>query len=151
MPDAGEQLRQAISSGLPAIRNRIAGRVPMEVLALVGGIGMRLEHLGSDPNRLLPGSDELYIVRRIVEDYLPSTLEGYLQLPRTYADTQAVTDGKTAKEVVIEQLELLRDRLAEVDDAARRGDASTLLTNRRFLQDRFGSSDSLKLDGDAGG
>jgi hypothetical protein len=53
-------------------------------------------------------------------------------------------DGRTAAQVVLDQLTLLDSKLEEVAEAVNKNDTDALLANGRFLEDRFGSP-SLKL------
>lgn len=141
---------QAVFQGLSAARARIAGRVPMEVLCEVGLIielvGPLLAESGmAGADRLASSSDAVDILRRISTDYLPSALDAYLKLPRDYADAEPLNDGRTAKEGLLAQLAILRDRVEEASEAARRGDTDALLASQRFLESRFGASDALTL------
>ena len=52
----------------------------------------------------------------------------------------AVQDGKTAKDVLIEQLQLISQKMKETSQAMYQNDADRLLANARFLQDRFARS-----------
>ena len=81
-------------------------------------------------------------------DYLPSTLQAYLNLPRAYATVHRFSDGRTAAQVLIDQLTLLDKKLGDVADAVNKNDADALLANGRFLEDRFGGSD-LKVPSEA--
>jgi hypothetical protein len=51
-----------------------------------------------------------------------------------------VQDGKTPKEVLLDQLTLLESKMSEVADDVHRNDSDRLLANGRFLQERFGRS-----------
>jgi len=74
----------------------------------------------------------------------PATLQTYLNLPRAYAILHRMPDGRTAAQVVLDQLTLLDSKLEEVAEAVNKNDTDALLANGRFLEDRFGSP-SLKL------
>jgi hypothetical protein len=89
-------------------------------------------------------------VRRIAFDYLPQTLERYLQLSRELADRHPIADGRTAAQSVQEQLVLLERRLGELTRSYHDKDASGLLIHGRFLRDTFGQ-DALRLDDDPTG
>jgi hypothetical protein len=89
---------------------------------------------------LPPGSPELFVIERTASDYLPISLQAYLNLPRAYATMHPVQDGKTPKEVLLDQLTLLENKMSEVADDVHRNDSDRLLANGRFLQERFGRS-----------
>jgi hypothetical protein len=93
---------------------------------------------------LPPGSPELFIIERTATDYLPTSLQAYLNLPRAFATRRPVQDGKTPNEILLDQLTLLETKMNEVADDVHRHDSDRLLANGRFLQERFGRS-SLSL------
>jgi hypothetical protein len=59
-------------------------------------------------------------------------------LPRGYANRVAVSEGRTARQVLLAQLALLEAKLGEVLDAIAKGDSDRLLAHGGFLEDRFG-------------
>jgi hypothetical protein len=97
---------------------------------------------------LLPRLDELrdrgtisakdsFTVVETVRRYLPDTLGAYLRLPRLYAQVQALSDGRTASQTLLDQLRVLDTSLKDVAKSAFAGDAETLVTNGQFLQSKF--------------
>jgi hypothetical protein len=123
----------------------ITGKVPAEVMAKVLSIRQIIFGILPRSGNLPPGSPELFVVERTATDYLPRSLESYLSLPRAYATSHPVQDGKTPKQVLLDQLALLESKMKEVAADVSRNDADRLLANGRFLEDRFGRSQlSLK-------
>jgi hypothetical protein len=129
-------VRQALDT---QVRN-ITGKVPPEVMVRV--LKIRQIVLGILPRsgNLPPGSPLLFIIDRIATDYLPTSLEAYLNLPRAYATSHPVQDGKTPTDVLLDQLALLENKMNEIADDIHRNDADRLLANGRFLEGRFGRS-----------
>jgi phage shock protein PspC (stress-responsive transcriptional regulator) len=84
-------------------------------------------------------------VRRIAFEYLPQTLERYLQLPADLAGAHRIGGGTTAAQSLQEQLELLDSRLGDLTRSYYEKDAAGLLIHGRFLRDKFAESD-LRLD-----
>jgi hypothetical protein len=123
----------------------VSGRVPADVLAKVQSIQQIILGILPRSGALPPGSPELFVVERTATDYLPTSLESYLNLPRAYATLHPVQDGKTAKQVLMDQLTLLESKMTEVADDVHRNDTDRLLANGRFLEERFGRS-ALSLD-----
>src|SRR5690349_24840721 len=74
-----------------------------------------------------PGSPDLFVVGRTATDYLPSALQAYLNLPRTYATLHKMPNGKTADQVLDDQLTLLSSKMDEVADAVHKKDSDALL------------------------
>jgi hypothetical protein len=126
----------------------VSGRVPADVLAKVQNIQQIILGILPRSGALPPGSPELFVVERTATDYLPTSLESYLNLPRAYATLHPVQDGKTAKQVLMDQLSLLESKMTEVADDVHRNDTDRLLANGRFLEERFGRS-ALSLDSPA--
>ncbi|WP_462188073.1 hypothetical protein, partial [Frankia sp. CcWB2] len=93
------------------------------------------------PHLLRPGSPETFAVERTVADYLPTAVETYLGLPRAYAETHRLPDGRTPRDVLLATLALLAGGMREVTEAAARGDTAQLLAHSCFLTDRFGPTE----------
>jgi hypothetical protein len=126
----------------------VSGRVPADILAKVQNIQQIILGILPRTGALPPGSPELFVVERTATDYLPTSLESYLNLPRAYATLHPVQHGKTAKQVLMDQLSLLESKMTEVADDVHRNDTDRLLANGRFLEERFGRS-ALSLDSPA--
>jgi len=88
--------------------------------------------------------DNLYTVRETVLRYLPETLANYAALPPAFRATRVLKEGKTARDLLTQQLTILDDRLKEVLDNVARGDAEALLANGRFLEAKFRERDFLQ-------
>ena len=118
----------------------VGGRVPPDVLAKLQSIQQIILGILPRSGALPPGSPELFVVERTATEYLPTALESYLDLPRAYATLHPVQDGKTPKQVLMDQLTLLETKMNEVADDVHRNDTDRLLANGRFLEERFGRS-----------
>ncbi len=86
------------------------------------------------------GSPEAYSVMATATDYLPEAVGAYLRLPRQWADTRPIENGKTSLMLLIDQLDLLAGTMDKILDAALRSDAEALIVHGRFLQAKFGTS-----------
>jgi hypothetical protein len=124
----------------------VNGKVPDDVMGKVQSIRQIILGILPRSGTLPPGSPELFIVERTATDYLPTALESYLNLPRAYATLHPVQDGKTPRQLLVDQLALLESKMGEVADDVNRNDTDRLLANGRFLQERFGRS-GLSLPG----
>ena len=121
MSIAGGKLSPQLQSKLQEIADTITGILP---------------HYTEFP----AGSPDLFVVGRTATDYLPSALQAYLNLPRAYATLHKMPNGKTADEVLGDQLTLLSSKMDEVADAVHKRDSDALLANGRFLEEKFGAS-----------
>jgi len=118
---AGGKLPPPLMSKLQEISDTIMGILP---------------HYADFP----PGSPDLFVVGRTATDYLPSALQAYLNLPRAYATLHKMPNGKTADQVLDDQLTLLASKMGEVADAVHQKDSDALLANGKFLEEKFGAS-----------
>ncbi len=71
-------------------------------------------------------------------DYLPEAIGAYTRLPRQWADSRPIENGKTSLMVLIDQFDLLGATMDAIFDAVVRVDADALIAHGRFLQEKFG-------------
>lgn len=134
-----------IRGALDRIQAESAKQLPPELAAKVAEIRQTI--LEVLPKVSSSGVDrrDLFALERTVSDYLPRTIDNYATLPRAYADKHQVQDGKTPRQLLAEQLELIEDKMREISDAVAKDDVDKLLAQGRFLEERFGKSDELAL------
>ena len=77
---------------------------------------------------------ETWLLRQICIDYLPGALEHFIALPSGLA-SERVLDGRTARQVLDEQLALIESRLDEMAARSYRSEARGLLNHARFVAD----------------
>jgi hypothetical protein len=88
----------------------------------------------------LPATDEplqladhdTWLLRQICIDYVPGALEHYIALPADLA-SEPLLDGRSARHVLDEQLELIESRLDELATRVYRREAGGLLVHARFV------------------
>ena len=85
----------------------------------------------------------LFTVRETVLRYLPETLANYVALPPVFRATQALKDGKSARQLLGEQLTLLDTKMREIVANVAGADAQALLANGKFLEMKFQQPDFL--------
>lgn len=139
---------EQVQESLANLRKEIRGRVPGDIAGKVERIAVAIETVLPKAGELSGSSRYLFALERTATDYLPTTVHAYLDLPRQYADTRVIQDGKTAHQIVSEQLDTLVAQMDEVVDAANRGDVDRLLAQGRFLDERFGQK-ALTIEGPA--
>ena len=64
-------------------------------------------------------------------------LETYLKLPTAYARFHSIRNGKTPKDLLLEQLEILDAEMLNVVVDLHKNDTQALITHGRFLKDKF--------------
>ncbi len=96
-------------------------------------------------DQLTQGSSQTYSVMATATDYLPEALEGYLRLPRDWANSRPVDAGRTSLMVLIDQLDLLAHTMGQIFDAACRADAAALVAHGQFLAEKFAAPSRLSV------
>jgi hypothetical protein len=118
------------------------GVVPAPVLSRVKRVAGTLRETLPRLRNLGLGSPQAYSVMATATDYLPEALGGYLRLPRQWADSRPVENGKSSLMLLIDQLDLLGATMDKIFDAVVRVDADALVAHGRFLQEKFGHASS---------
>ena len=137
-----DALQRSLSALLAETRNKL----PQDLWEKVHAVASTVVDVM--PAYRAPGgleAQDRFVVERTVVDYLPSSVQSYLKLPAVYRSSPLPeTGGKTAGQLLSEQLDLLVQRMRQVADTAYRKDLETLLVHGRFLRSKFGPS-SLDL------
>jgi hypothetical protein len=139
-----EEIRLGLNRLLKVIRGKVAADIQLRVERIRDSILVTLE---AEQDRVA-GDLNAHLIRQTALDYLPTALSSYMALPRAYAERRPVAAGRTPHDVLLEQLDLMDDKMRETADAILAHDSEKLLANGRFLADRFATS-SLRLDGAA--
>jgi len=124
------KLVDGVASGLPKESLNVLHSIQRTLAELLP----RLQELSD--RGVISGKDSFTVVET-VRRYLPDTLAAYLRLPKYYAQIQLLSDGRTAAQTLLDQLQVLDTSLKDVAKSAFAGDAQTLVTNGQFLQNRF--------------
>jgi len=78
------------------------------------------------------------LINAVTRD-LPETVRNYGRLPAAFANLHAIENGKTCKQLLLEQLELLDVQLQKIAESVFLDDAEALVVNGKFLQEKFHS------------
>jgi hypothetical protein len=126
-------------AALDAVESMVArGVVPAPVASRVSRVSRTVRDTIPRLSNLGAGSQQAYNVMATATDYLPEAIDGYLRLPRQWADSRPVDRGKTSLMILIDQLDLLAATMDKVFDAVCRADAAALVAHGRFLAEKFG-------------
>ncbi|MBF4461479.1 hypothetical protein ITJ46_02865 [Rathayibacter sp. VKM Ac-2878] len=129
-----------IVAALDRVTASTKDRVPPIVAARIQRIDETVREMVPRLDRLGGMSRQGHTVVATATSYLPEAVEGYLRLPRDFADRRAVYKGKTSLMVLCDQLDLLGATLDRISDAVSRQDASALIAHGQFLADKFTES-----------
>ena len=92
-------------------------------------------------NDLASAPDQRHVVERMIIDYLPMSIQTYVNLPRTFALQSRVEGKKTAHDELIEQLGILDTESDRIRTAVYTRDVDALSDQSRFLREKFGRSE----------
>ncbi len=134
--EEGDPRTQAeIIAALDRLATRVEGIVAAEDVAALRRIREEAAlALTPDEGALDLTDHETWLVRQICIDYLPRALEHYLALPSELA-LEPVLDGRSARQVLDEQLALIEGRLHAMAERTYKREAGGLLNHARFVAD----------------
>ncbi len=133
-----------LSEQLRLLRRSMKGearRLPDDANAILLRILDALDEIVARWGELASSPDQTHVVEQMVLDYLPTSVQTYLNLPRTYALQNRVDGRKTAHEELLEQLTILETESTRIRAAVYARDVDALSDQSRFLRDKFGRSD----------
>ena len=134
-PPTADDIERALVS---AERMATDGHAPAPVQARVRRVTGIVRALLPRLSTVGVQSRDSYAIVATATDYLPESLAAYLSLPRDWADTRPVANGKSSLLLLIDQLDLLATTMNAMYDAANRADAGALIAQGRFLDEKFG-------------
>jgi hypothetical protein len=140
-PSGKSSDKAAASTSSNVARQLRQSELPIDVQVKVEQLRRKVDVLLGYADRFPPFSQDLYLVRQTLTDYLPRTLNAFLALPQEAVDRPLNVGGKTARQELKAQLDLLDTKLDDIAQDLQRQDADRLLANRRFLESRFGDRD----------
>jgi len=124
--DSLDELISASMSRLPAEAAERLKRIHTVVTELAPKLfdgGVAMEHV-------------VTLVNAVTRD-LPGTVKNYLRLPTAFASMHIVENGKTSKQLLLEQLDILDGQLGKIATNIYKDDAEALVTNGWFLKEKF--------------
>jgi hypothetical protein len=121
-----------------------SGRLGPDVVTPLGALLDILDEIVTKWDDLLVAPEQSHVVQQMIVDYVPTSLQTYLNIPATYALTARVAGKKSAHDELLDQLSLLTTEAEKIRAAVYTKDLDALGDQSRFLQDKFGTS-SLDL------
>ncbi len=105
-----------------------------QILDALDEVVARWDDLSSAP-------DQQHVVEQMITDYLPTSIQAFLNLPRTFALNSRVEGKKTAHDELVEQLTILAKESDRIRTAVLSRAVDALSDQSRFLRDKFSRSD----------
>lgn len=131
---------EEILASVQRVQQQVRAVAPPAVTARVDRISQTVTDMVPRLDRLGMGSQQAHTVVATATSYLPEAVGAYLRLPRSFADTRVVAQGKTSLMLLVDQLDLLGATLTQISDAVSRQDANALIAHGAFLEQKFSSS-----------
>jgi len=132
-----DEIREELESLVKSIRKKVS----KDILAKVESIKESILQILPSIVDVTSADYNIYTIRQTALEYLPETLANYLNLPRAFRQLHPVKDGKTAKQLLLEQLDLLDQRMKEVAVDFYRNDTERLMAHGRFLEEKCRTTD----------
>lgn len=120
--------------------NRSAGRLPAQAVVLARSVLDVVREVVQTSRERELDIRAVILVRGILDDYLPTTLNGYLALAPEVVDAPGPS-GRTPRDSLIEQLVTLENSALDLLDATSSRDVDALMSQGNFLSTKFSRSD----------
>jgi hypothetical protein len=130
---SADEIRDELEDLVRSIRKKVPKEIMVRVESIKQSILAILPYI-ADVNS---SDHNVYVIRQTALDYLPEALQNYLNLPPVFAAIHPVRNGKTAKQLLAEQLDLLDRQMREIVEDIHRNDTQKLIVHGRFLEDKF--------------
>ncbi len=140
---AGASAEQ-LAAQLKMLRRAIKGdarRLTDDANAILLRILDALDEIVARWNELASAPDQRHVVERMTIDYLPTSVETFLNLPRTFALQSRVEGKRSAHDELIEQLTILEAESDRIRTAVYSRAVEKLTDQSRFLREKFGKSE----------
>lgn len=129
--------RASLAECIDDLTSRTRKRLPAEAIALLENIRQTVDAITPRLNDgTLNIEQKAAIINSVTRD-LPETLSNYLRLPPVFASVHVVENGKTCKNLLLDQLGILDTQLKKIADSIYRDDADALILNGRILGEKF--------------
>jgi hypothetical protein len=133
-----EEILAAIEGLSKTVRDKNA---PKEIVELVDSIKTAIVEILPHLAKQQVAAYDVHVIRQTALDYLPTMLESYLALPPVFARLHPVKDGKTSRQLFIEQLQLLDGEMKKLSEDVLKNDTQALIVHGNFLREKFQHAD----------
>ncbi|KAB1662643.1 hypothetical protein [Pseudoclavibacter sp. CFCC 13611] len=136
--DAVQRGVQALGAELGRQRSALPPEIFDRAQAILAAITELVPRWETDMRGLI---DEKTVIRNVLADYLPTSVNTYLSLPNSY-----LTRTKAhAAQTTVEQLDLLMQSVQVIQDEVFGGVEQRISAQLQFLRDKFSTGGELKL------
>ncbi|MDY7527745.1 MULTISPECIES: hypothetical protein [unclassified Cryobacterium] len=142
--DGGVASAADLAAQLAVLRRSMTAenrRLPDEATSRLARILDALDQVIARWTDLTEAADQAHTVEQMILDYLPTSIQRFLNLPRSFAIASRVEGKKTAEDELIEQLDILETESDRIRTALYAKDLAALEDQSRFLREKFGRSE----------
>ncbi len=115
--------------------------LPAPAVTLVDSIGVKLETLAPQLERLGEGDPAAQEIRRLLSDHLPELVTGYQSIPEPMRREER--NGRVPEKQLIEGLSVIDQEIARMSETLASGDLDKLATQNRFLELKYQEAKEL--------
>lgn len=116
--------------------------LPAPAVTLVDSIGVKLETLAPQLERLGEGDPAAQEIRRLLSDHLPELVTGYQSIPEPMRREER--NGRVPEKQLIEGLSVIDQEIARMSETLASGDLDKLATQNRFLELKYQEAKELR-------
>ena len=132
-----EASQNNLTDGVAELISASRSRLPHEAVDKLSKIQVVLQELAP---KIFSGEVAMNYVSLLINAVnrdLPQTVKNYLHLPTAFATMHVLQDGKTCKQLLLEQLDLLETQLTKIATDIYKNNADSLVINGQFLKEKF--------------
>jgi hypothetical protein len=115
--------------------------LPAPAITLVDSIGVRLETLAPQLERLGEQEPAAQEIRRLLSDHLPELVTGYQSIPEPLRREER--NGRVPEKQLVEGLNVIDAEIARMTETLASGDLDKLATQNRFLELKYQEAKEL--------
>jgi len=115
--------------------------LPAPAVTLVDSIGVKLEGLAPQLERLDPNEPAAVEIRKLLADHLPELVTGYRSIPDTLRREER--NGRVPEQQLVEGLSVIDGEIARMSETLASGDLDKLATQNRFLELKYQEAKEL--------
>ncbi len=144
--DARTTMLNALSSVKQLVNYNPDGRLPgslqTKVLELCQQLSTLLDQWERSKGQL--SLEESFHARHIALSYLPDALKTYLSIPKEFATTKVLTNGKTAEDTFKLTIDDLSTKVRQLTNDLASQDAEAFLNHSQFLHEKFNKAKRIE-------
>lgn len=115
--------------------------LPAPAVTLVDSIGVRLETLAPQLERLGEQDPAALEIRRLLSDHLPELVTGYQSIPEPLRREER--NGRVPERQLVDGLQVIDGEIARMTETLASGDLDKLATQNRFLELKYQEAKDL--------